>query len=62
MKIDTIQIPEETGRRFGQRIAEGIREYLKQPGAREALDERTRARKARKEAQSGHQSIPSMVH
>ena len=39
MKIDTTQIPEETGKRFGQCIVAGLREYLKQPGAREALDD-----------------------
>ena len=47
MKIDISQIPEETGKRFGQCIIDGLREYLKQPGAREALEERTKARKAR---------------
>ena len=57
MRIDTTQIPEETGKRFGKCIADGLREYLKQPGAREMLDERTKARKARKEAQFGHQSL-----
>lgn len=61
MKIDTAQIPEETGKRFGQCILEGLREYLKQPGAREALDERTKARKARKEAKLGYESIPGVV-
>lgn len=49
MKIDTAQIPEEAGKRFGQCIIDGLREYLKQPGAREALEARTQARKARKE-------------
>jgi len=49
MKIDTAQIPEETGKRFGQCIISGLREYLKQPGAREALDARTRARHERRE-------------
>jgi hypothetical protein len=39
----------------------GLREYLKQPGAREALDARTRARKARKEAQYGYQSISAVA-
>ena len=43
MKIDISQIPEETGIRFGQCIISGLREYLKQPGAREALEERTKA-------------------
>ena len=61
MKIDTAQIPEETGKRFGQCIIAGLREYLKQPGAREALDERTRARQARKEAKYGRKSIPAVV-
>jgi len=62
MKIDLAQIPEETGRRFGECIIAGLREYLKQPGAREALDERTKARKARKEAQIGYQGISEMAH
>ena len=61
MKIDTAQIPEETGKRFGQCIIAGLREYMKQPGAREALDERTRARQARKEAEYGRKSIPAVV-
>ena len=50
MKVDVNSIPEETGRRFGQCIAAGLREYLKQPGAREALDARTRARQERRKA------------
>ena len=50
MKIDTSQIPEETGKRIGQCIVAGLREYLKQPGAREALDARTRARQERRKA------------
>ena len=49
MKIDTSQIPEETGKRFGECIAAGLREFLKQPGAREKLEARTAARNARKE-------------
>lgn len=48
MKIDVRQIHEETGKRFGQCIHDGIREYLKQPGAREALDARTKARHERR--------------
>lgn len=48
MKIDTAQIPEETGKRIGQAVVAGLREYLKQPGAREALDARTKARKERR--------------
>lgn len=44
------QIPEETGKRFGQCILDGLREYLKQPGAREALDARTKARYERRKA------------
>lgn len=48
MKVDVNSIPEETGRRFGQCIAAGLREYLKQPGAREALDARTKARHERR--------------
>lgn len=48
MKIDISQIPEETGKRIGQAIVAGLREYLKQPGAREALEARTRAREERR--------------
>lgn len=61
MKIDTTQIPEEVGKRFGQCIIAGLREYLKQPGAMEALEERTRARQARKDAQYGRKSLPSVA-
>lgn len=61
VKVDVNLIPEETGRRFGQCIVAGLREYLKQPGAREALEERTRARLARKEAQYGRKSIPAVA-
>jgi hypothetical protein len=50
MRIDTTQIPEETGKRFGECIITGLREYLKQPGAREALDARTKARQERRKA------------
>ncbi len=60
MKIDTTQIPEETGKRFGQCIVAGLREYLKQPGAREALDARTAARHERRK-QSGYESLPSVA-
>ena len=48
MKIDTAQIPQETGRRIGECIVAGLREYLKQPGARDALDARTKARQERR--------------
>lgn len=61
MKIDTTQIPEETGKRFGQCIVAGLREYLKQPGAREALDARTAARHERR-IKSGYESLPSVAH
>ena len=61
MKIDTSQITEETGRRFGQCIITGLREYLQQPGAREALDARTKARQARKEAQYGRKSLSAVA-
>jgi len=61
MKVDVTQIPEETGKRIGQSIVAGLREYLKQPGAREALDARTRARKARKEEQYGRESLPAVA-
>jgi len=61
MKIDTTQIPEETGKRFGQCIVAGLREYLKQPGAREALDARTAARHERRK-QSGYESLPSVAN
>lgn len=47
MKIDVNQIPEETGKRFGQCIINGLRAYLEQPGARETLDARTAARHER---------------
>lgn len=57
MKIDTSQIPDEMGKRFGQCIIAGLREYMNQPGAREALDARTKARQARKEAQYGRKSL-----
>lgn len=61
VKVDVNSIPDETGRRFGQCIIAGLREYLKQPGAMEALEERTRARQARKDAQYGRKSLPSMA-
>ena len=48
MQIDISKIPEETGKRFGQCILDGLREFLKQPGAREALEARTRARQERR--------------
>ncbi len=57
MKIDTTQIPEETGKRLGECIINGLREYLQQPGARELLDARTKARQARKEAEYGHKIV-----
>jgi hypothetical protein len=60
VKVDVNSIPDETGRRFGQCIIAGLREYLKQPGAREALDERTRARNERRKT-SGYQSLPAVV-
>ena len=50
MEIDISRIPEETGKRFGQCIVAGLREYLKQPGAREALEARTMARNERRKA------------
>ena len=57
MDFDIKQAPEETGKQLGQSIIEGLREYLKQPGAREALEERTKARQARKEAEYGHKIL-----
>lgn len=60
MDIDKTMIPEETGRRFGECIVAGLREYLKQPGALEALEERTKARQARKEAQYGCKSLSAV--
>lgn len=54
MKTDVGQIPEETGKRFGQCIISGLREYLKQPGAREALEARTKARNERRKAGCGN--------
>lgn len=50
MQIDVSQIPEETGKRFGECIAAGLRKYLQQPGAREALEARTRERHERRKA------------
>ena len=61
-KVDTSTIPEETGKRFGQCIIDGLREYLQQPGAREALDARTKARQARKEAQYGRKSLSAVAN
>ena len=61
VKVDVNSIPDETGRRFGQCIIAGLREYLKQPGALEALDKRTRARQARKEAQYGRKSLSAVA-
>ena len=61
VKVDVNSIPDETGRRFGQCIIAGLREYLKQPGAMEALEERTRARQARKDAQYGRKGLPSVA-
>lgn len=61
VKVDVNSIPDETGRRFGQCIISGLREYLKQPGAREALDARTRARNERRNS-SGHESVPAVAH
>ena len=61
VKVDVNSIPDETGRRFGQCIIAGLREYLKQPGAREALDARTRARQARKESQYGRKSLSAVA-
>ena len=61
IKVDTSMIPEETGKRFGQCIISGLREYLKQPGARELLEERTRARQARKDAQYGRKSLSAVA-
>lgn len=54
MKIETSQIPEETGKRFAQSILDGIREYLKQPGALEALEARTKARQERRSRECGN--------
>ena len=48
MKIDTAQIPQETGRRIGESIIAGLREYLKQPGAREALEAKMEAERERR--------------
>ena len=54
MNIDTSQIPEETGKRFGQSLMDGIREYMKQPGALEALEARTKARQERRKRECGN--------
>lgn len=61
VKVDVNSIPDETGRRFGQCIISGLREYLKQPGAREQLEERTKARQAGKEDQNGKHARLSAV-
>ena len=61
VKVDVNSIPDETGRRFGQCIIAGLREYLKQPGAREALDARTRARNERRNS-GGYESVPAVVN
>jgi hypothetical protein len=50
MKVDTAQIPEETGRKIGESIISGLRKFMEQPGAREMLDARTRARHERRKA------------
>lgn len=57
-RIDTTQIPEGVGKRIGQCIIAGLRKYMEQPGAREALDARTRARKERRKAREG--SLPQV--
>jgi len=48
MKIDTPQIPVETGRRLGESLVNAIRKYLEQPGAIEKLEAQTMARERRK--------------
>lgn len=53
VKVDVNSIPDEIGRRFGQCIISGLREYLKQPGAQEQLEARTMARQERKEQMHG---------
>ena len=54
MEVLTTSIPAETGKKFGERIAAGLREYLKRPGGREALDARTKARHERRERECGN--------
>ena len=49
-KIDTSQLSEERGMRFGEAIIHGLKEYLKQPGALERLEARTKAREERRKA------------
>jgi len=48
VKADVNSLPVETGRGFGKCIIDGLRERLKQPGALEALNERTLARQERR--------------
>lgn len=57
-RIDTTQIPEGVGKRIGQCIIAGLRKYMEQPGAREALDARTKARQERRKASEG--SLPQV--
>ena len=52
-QIDTTQIPEGARKRIGQSIIAGLRKYMEQPGAREALDARTKAREERRKALEG---------
>jgi hypothetical protein len=47
MKIDTAQVPVETGKKLAISIADGVRKYLAQPGGRAELDRRTAARHER---------------
>ena len=61
IKVDISRLSEERGRRFAECILAGLQEYLKQPGAREALDARTAARHERRK-QSGYESLPSVAH
>ena len=50
IKVDVSQIPDEIGWQLGAAFARGLKEYLKQPGARERLEALTAERLARKAA------------
>ena len=47
MTVDLSKLSEEKGKRFGGAIMAGLREYLRQPGAMEVLEARTKARQER---------------
>ena len=47
MTVDTAQMNKYRAMQFERCLIRGLTEYLKQPGAREALDARTEARRLR---------------